>query len=458
MISAIAAKENRIVKTADVPVAYLNADNSDLGITMILDKVVTSAFTRLKPEFVGYTRRDGTMLVKLNRALYGCIESARLWYNLLRKSLEDLGFQVNPLDQCVFNLPSKSHQCTVLIYVDDLMITCCDEGIINSTISSLSKRFDSELKVTSGLIHSYLGMEFNFSEKGKVKINMSGYTNDLLNFAGVQGVISSPAPDHLFQVSDSAEPLDLARKEKFHTLVAKSLYLAKRVRPDILLPISFLSSRTLSPDVDDWKKLERMLRYLNGTTELGIILEASDPTKIEGFIDASYGVHSDFKSHSGMVITLGRGPIDVKSSKQKLNTKSSSEAELVACSDMTSRVMWAKNFMDAQNSQFYSSNLSPLTHSNPQNSRNSQPLQITRPAIVYQDNQSAIALETKGAVASDRTRHVSIRYFWMKDKVDSGDIEIVYKPTEEMIADILTKPIHGEQFKRLRNLLLNWNF
>jgi hypothetical protein len=74
-------------------------------------------------------------------------------------------------------------------------------------------------------------------------------------------------------VSDSAEPLDLARKEKFHTLVAKSLYLAKRVRPDILLPISFLSSHTLSPDVDDWKKLERMLRYLNGTTELGIILD-----------------------------------------------------------------------------------------------------------------------------------------------------------------------------------------
>jgi hypothetical protein len=106
---------------------------------------------------------------------------------------EENGFTANPLDQCVFNAQKGHHQCTVIIYVDDLMITCRDESAIDSIIESLSSRFDSKLKVTSGAIHSYLGMQFDFSLARSVKINMTGYTNDLLNFADHR----IPAPDHL---------------------------------------------------------------------------------------------------------------------------------------------------------------------------------------------------------------------------------------------------------------------
>jgi hypothetical protein len=70
---------------------------------------------------------------------------------------------------------------------------------------------------------------------------------------------------------------------------------------------------------------------------------------------------------------------------------------------------------------------------------------------------STIALAVKGSGSSDRTRHVSIRYFWIKDKIDNGDIEVIYKPTEDMIADIMTKPLHGDHFIRLRKILLNWD-
>ena len=132
-----------------------------------------------------------------------------------------------------------------------------------------------------------------------------------------------------------------------------------------------------------------------------------------------------------MVISMGGAPIDTKSTKQKINTKSSAEAELIALSDMCSRAIWCREFLAAQG-------------------------YTVQPARVYQDNMSTIALATKGASSSDRTRHVSIRYFWMKDRVDSGDIEIVYNPTADMVADILTKPLHGELFIRLRKLLLNW--
>jgi hypothetical protein len=261
---------------------------------------------------------------------------------------------------------------------------------------------------------------------------MTGYTTDLLQDADVIGTIASPAADHLFTINDSATLLDDQQRERFHSLVAKAAYLGKRTRPDILLPISFLATRVQKPDADDWKKLERVFRYLNGTPELGIVLSADPSPHIIAHIDASYGVHADFKSHSGLVISLGSGPIDASSTKQKINTKSSAEAELIALSDKASRAIWCHEFLKHQG-------YSPS------------------PATLYQDNESTIKLATHGVASSQRTRHVSIRYFWLKDRCDINDIEVVYKPTTEMIADILTKPLHGDIFLKLRALLLNWD-
>jgi hypothetical protein len=78
------------------------------------------------------------------------------------------------------------------------------------------------------------------------------------------------------------------------------------------------------------------------------------------------------------------------------------------------------------------------------------------PATLYQDNTSAMKLAEKGMSTSERTRHVNIRYFFVKDRIDSGEIKLEYKPTKMMIADILTKPLQGEHFRRLRAELLNW--
>jgi hypothetical protein len=187
-----------------------------------------------------------------------------------------------------------------------------------------------------------------------------------------------------------------------------------------------------APDDDDMKKLQRVFRYLNGTTELGIILNAGTKPQVNAYIDASYGVHADFKSHSGLVLSLGSGPIDASSTKQKINTKSSAEAELIALSDKATRAIWCREFLIHQG-------------------------YTGTPAVLYQDNESTIKLSTNGVASSDRTRHVSIRYFWIKDRCATGDVEVIYKPTDEMIADILTKPLHGDKFKILRNLLLNWS-
>jgi hypothetical protein len=225
--------------------------------------------------------------------------------------------------------------------------------------------------------------------------------------------------------------LDDDIKKVFHTQVAKLLYLAKRTRPDILLAVSFLTTRVQAPDQDDLNKLQRVLKYINGSSELGIILRANDPIHIYAFIDAAYGIHSDGKSHSALSISLGAGSILSKSSKQKLVTKSSTEAELVAESDFASEAIFSREFLIAQGEK-------------------------VPPAIIYQDNMSTIAMIKNGQSKSDRTRHMNVRYFWTKERMEQGDINIVYLPTDDMIADILTKPLQGDKFIALRQLLLNW--
>jgi hypothetical protein len=272
-------------------------------------------------------------------------------------------------------------------------------------------------------------MTWDFSTKGKCKVTMEKYINDLLTDNNITDTIDSPASNHLFVINPIAEKLSNDMNINFHTQVAKLLYLAKRIRPDILLPISFLSTRVQSPDIDDWKKLMRVLKYINGTVNLGITLEC-DNFIIDSYIDASYGVHSDFKSHTGMIIFLGKGIIDVSSSKQKINTKSSAEAELIAVSDKATKVIWSREFLIHQGYNI-------------------------PPAIINQDNISTISLVKNGSSSSNRTKHISIRYFWLKDKIHTKDIEVQYLPTDEMIADLLTKPLHGAKFIQLRKLLLN---
>jgi hypothetical protein len=331
----------------------------------------------------------------------------------------------------VFNKVFDGVQCTAVVYVDDIFISCVNAKAITDFESLLKDKF-KEITVHEGLVHSYLGMTWNFSVPGEVKVTMEGYVDEVIKISGVTGSACTPATEYLFDVRNSS-PLDTDRKAEFHSLVAKVLYLAKRTRPDLLLATNFLTTRVQSPDEDDWSKLQRLLKYLSGSKELGIILRPRESPQLDAFIDASYGVHGDGKSHSGMFITMGAGPLLTKSVKQKIVTKSSTEAELVALSDLTSIVIWTRDFLVAQGEQ-------------------------PPPANIFQDNQSTMALVDKGISTSDRTKHVKIRYFWVKDRVDSGEIAIQYIPTEDMIADILTKPMQGEKFRKLRSMLLNWGY
>jgi histone deacetylase 1/2 len=429
LIASIAAKESRTVVTIDIGGAYLNADISQYNILMSLDPIMSALMIKLDPSYANFRRHDDTIVVRLKKALYGCIQSGKLWYDLLTDVLVKDGFIINNTEKCVFNKHVNGIQVTTCIYVDDIMITSKNPDLAYG-VETLLRRVFKTITVKRGDLHNYLGMEWSFQDAGQVKVTMQGFIREVTLASGVTSTAITPASNSLFDRRE-VELLPVREKEIFHSTVAKILYLSKRVRPDILLPVSYLTTRVQSPDVDDQRKLLRVLQYLHGTSEIGVVLRPGSSPELVLSIDASYGVHSDGKSHSGMTISYGQGSVLAQSTKQKLVVKSSTEAELVALSDKVGSGLWCQNFLIDQGLRI------PCV-------------------VVKQDNQSTIALIEKGRSTSEKTRHVNIRYFWVKDRIDSGNIKVEYQATEDMIADVLTKPLQGEKFIILRNKLLNW--
>jgi hypothetical protein len=426
----IAARQRRCVATMDIGSAYLNAEMKGPPMFMRLDKIPTAEFVEQHPEFKGLVKND-RLTVRLNKALYGCVQSGKLWYDHFSEKMSRMGFKANPVDPCVFNKKMFGQQCTVCLYVDDLMISCAAPKAVKQVIRDLQRSFDN-CQVHHGKVHDYLGMQFDFSTDGRVEISMQSYVNDVVDTHFPEASkydAATPATSDLFEIAPDSRLLGDADKERFHSLVARLLYLAKRVRPDILTPIAFLATRVSAPTEQDSKKISRVARYLRTTRDMHLTLSSGNALGVVAYIDASYGPHADGKSHSGSVISLGRGAVHVRSAKQRIVSKSSAEAELIALSDEASQVIWLRDFLTHQGHEIGA-------------------------ATVYQDNTAALALTSKGRATSDRSRHVAIRYFWVKDRADSGELSLMHRGTQEMVADVNTKPLQGEVFRKFRDALL----
>jgi hypothetical protein len=441
MSAAIDALERRDVATVDIPGAFMQADMVG-DVHMRLEGKIADLFSQLEPElynkYLKKVKGKTVMYVKLKKALYGTLQAAMLFWQDLTRTLTDWGFVINPYDRCVANKTINGSQCTILWHVDDLKISHKEKDVVKSVIDYLSGRYGKEapLTVNSGKTHRYLGMVLDYSMDGKVQISMGDYIDEMLKSLpdSMAGVSSTPAGNHLFTVNPDAVALPAQESDLFHHYVAKLLFLCKRARPDIQTAVAFLSTRVKTPDQDDLKKLGRAMRYLRFTQHIPLTLEVDDADTIDPrwWVDASFATHHDMRSHTGGIMSLGKGAICALSKRQRINTKSSTEAELVGVNDVLPQILWTRYFLEAQGCP------------------------IPRPTKVYQDNISAMQLEKNGKASSGpRTRHINIRYFFVTDRVNKKEVEMIYCPTGDMVADLLTKPLQGSQFKKFRDMILN---
>ena len=432
------AHERRDVATMDVPGAFMHAD-MDEKIHIKLDGELALLLIRVDEsysQFLTYERGIPVIYAELSKALYGTLQAAKLfWENLTSFLCSDLGFTLNPYDSCVANKTINGKQCTIAWHVDDLKISHVDSRVVDEIITRFEEKYgkESPLSVTRGRVHEYLGMTIDYSTPGVVSFIMKDYVADIIKEKADDmddRTATTPASQHLYHTNDNAVKLGEYKADYFHHMVAKLLYLGKRGRPDILTAVSFLCTRVKEPDIDDYKKLNRCINYLEGTQDLFLTLGTDGECVVNWWVDASFAVHEDMKSHTGAAMSLGRGSVINKSSKQKINTRSSTEAEVVGVNDAMTMILWTRLFLEEQGV-------------------------IVKDNIIQQDNQSSILLEKNGKESSGKqTRHMEIRYFFVTDAIKRGMARIDYCPTELMHADFFTKPLQGQLFRAHRAMIL----
>ncbi len=365
-------------------------------------------------------------------------------------SLTKKGFKLNPFDGCVANKIVNGKQIIICFHVDDCKISHESTKVVDKLIDWLQAKYESifedglgAMNVQRGKVHKYLGMGLDFPLKEKCIVTMHDYLDGILKVFDAamekhdHGFLpvtrqryETPAPDNLFTVNEDCEKLPDEMAADFHTIVAKTLYLTKRARPDTCLSIAFLMTRVRAPDRDDWEKLCHLVEYLRRDHAQALVLGAKNNGLLMWYVDASFAMHPNMRGHTGGGLTMGRGfPISV-STKQKLNTRSSTESELAGVNDMMPIILWTCYFLLSEGYGIIEN-------------------------LLLQDNKSSILLERNGRASSSKhTRHINIQYFFISDWVNMKEVSLHWCPTKEMIAGFWTKPLQGSHFRKLRDYIM----
>jgi hypothetical protein len=239
------------------------------------------------------------------------MRASLLFYRKLRKEFENDGVVMNPYDPCVGNkMTATGKQLMVVWHVDDLMVSCEDDFELTKFSCYLGKIYGPKLSMHLGQKHDYLGVDMEFCEDGGMEVSMFKYLKGVIdNFPEtITGCAATPVHDKLFEIRDEKEARKLSKERSlaFHHMVAQLLFLATRSRRDIQTAVAFLTTRVRSPDEDDWGKLKRILKYLNGTRYLKLRLTVESLGVLKWYVDGSHNVHSDMRGHGGAVFTLER--------------------------------------------------------------------------------------------------------------------------------------------------------
>lgn len=411
---ALAAQQNSKLITFDVKTAFLHGTLEEEIFMELPD---------------GYHEPGKVCLLK--KALYGLKQSSQRWYKRLSAFLKEEHYHHIKVDKCIW----KNEEGTVLlaIHVDDGIIISSDEKATTKLLTKLKSHFEITVDM---MPISHLGIQISKSERG-ICLHQTSYAEQVLKKYNMDDcrMVATPM-DSSKQVQNHPrkhEPTNF----QYRQVVGSLLYLSNKTRPDLSYSVNFASRHIQNPTEEDITKVKRILRYLKGTTDLGIFYSSDNSPEmnvIYAYSDSDYaqtGGEEKRKSTTGYVLMYAGGPISWTSHKQQIVATSTSEAEYIAAAECVKELQYMSTlFQELTNSKF--------------------------PALLQVDNQSAISIIKTGKM-NKRSKHIDVRYYFINEKFEENLFKLIYCPSKDQLADIFTKPLDKVKFSRFRNNLMFQN-
>ena len=405
-ILALAARHDWDIESFDFNGAYLNGTlNDDEEIYM--------------QEPPGYETQGEPSVKRLHKSLYGLKQAGRKWYEALSHALADLGFRASAADPGVFIAKIDNHTLILAIHVDDCILT----GSSPKLIADYKDKFNSRYTLTDlGPIHWFLGIKITRNRSARtISLSQTSYIDSILTRFGLSDAkpYGTPmVPAVTYSRNDCpSDATEAARMQKtpYREAIGSLMYASVATRPDITHAVSALSRFLDNPGQIHWEAVKRVFRYLAGTKDFTLIYGREQHDLI-GYTDADGASEEHRHAISGYAFLIDGGAVSWYSRKQEIVTLSTAEAEYVAATHASKEAIWLRRLLFE---------LFPLDAS---------------PTTLYCDNQAAIKLAIDDNYHA-RTKHIDIRYHFIRQVVADDTITLIYCPTDEMAADFLTKSL-----------------
>ncbi|CAM8954603.1 unnamed protein product [Rhodiola kirilowii] len=364
-----------------------------------------------------------THVCKLQRSIYGLKQSPRAWYAHLSSRLHQLGFHPSLADTSLFIFNQSGVTIYMLIYVDDIIIAGSHATAVSKLVTSLSTSFPVK---DLGRLSYFLGLEVAYNSGG-VTLSQRRYALDLLHKSSMENCKSTPTPMSVTDklAKDSGHPLTSADASRYRSIVGGLQYLTL-TRPDISFAVNKVCQYLSEPTDIHWEAVKRILRYIKGTTDSGLLFRRSSLTRISIFTDADWaGCPDDRRSTSGFAIYLGPNLISWSAKKQPTVSRSSTEAEYKALANGAAEAIWVQIILKELGVQ---SKQSP---------------------ILWCDNLGATYL-TANPVFHARTKHIETDFHFVREMVSRGALDVRFIASGDQLADIFTKPVSRQLLSRFQ--------